>query len=605
MEKTYSDLVLDTTSLHRLAIEVPRALLTPEAQIAMRPVHFWDLVPVLARRGFKIKVAEAASYMGGMLVRYGQSLEPHLPACRSYPKELNRTIGQLLGKSVRDGDVQIVAPGPSDTSHPGNFIRELYEIHMSSAMDAEKREKFAKLVGIAGQNTYQAIAASHELVSSLSAEKKDRPVFYLSDYRQSMRNYGMLRDLGENVHILTMNNFLEALTQEKLLEMAGICNGHARSYCNIMSNHVGHQGLEVRRIIEQNPARDLSVQKHFIGALKAAPEPVNAAQKEIFADKLSQIDSKAILATSVSQPMRKKRGIIVVDSSVLFELATVFSHDYLIGQPDPSGHPVRLWDTLSVLAKNGFKIIVPEMVAYETGMILRGGETTSQYFARGASDKPLTTQLENLLRTSFLSGHIDIVPPPPQDVSEAAAFMRNLNRIHSNKDFSLKEKSVQLHAALRAHDKKDYGDIAAQKLIASLKNDGVPIFYLSNDTRATTNVLDARKDGQAHALTRINFIDGLRQRHIFPLIGVQEVPVEMYARVITDYLVSSGFRPPMQGMPKYTSYANQKFFSDTLVGIKAKSKPTVAPGKPEEPTRSNLDKFNEKYARFTRPKSHP
>lgn len=72
------------------------------------------------------------------------------------------------------------------------------------------------------------------------------------------------------------------------------------------------------------------------------------------------------------------RGDIIVDTCVLLEMISDIPKDK---QYSNSKTPVKYIDLLSFLAKNGYHIIIPEMISYEAGKVLASGTDVGKYYS--------------------------------------------------------------------------------------------------------------------------------------------------------------------------------------------------------------------------------
>ncbi len=239
-------------------------------------------------------------------------------------------------------------------------------------------------------------------------------------------------------------------------------------------------------------------------------------------------------------PKPPPRGIIVLDTNTLIEMANIIDEKFLTEEARQNQNEdkhVRLIDALTFLSAHGFKVMIPEMVAIECNGFLRNGSSIVSLFPRAPRNVPFFKQAEEFLRTikSLQRQGCDIeITRQPED-SEIGKYIDRLNEINSrNDDIEIKRKAVIL--AGRSFDTTyNLGDRAAHELIEHLKkcmpDPQVPIFYLSDDRNALDSVAclsDAEfEKGQVrfvvHKLNHVGLINALSEQGLLTeALGTRE-----------------------------------------------------------------------------------
>lgn len=182
-----------------------------------------------------------------------------------------------------------------------------------------------------------------------------------------------------------------------------------------------------------------------------------------------------------------KRGIIIVDSSALLSLCLPIDEKFRCSTPSKyAGEVPRYVDMLVMLSQHGYDIIIPEMVAFESGRVLRDGLT----FRNGIPLSPLKQLAKHFLEKVGQDEYPNIhIQPPGAAQTKAAEFIKKMWR--SARQMPLREGRTVI-TQLMQQDRVDFGEMAAADLIRyDYKKSEAPIFYLSTDKEAFSRVFNA------------------------------------------------------------------------------------------------------------------
>jgi hypothetical protein len=234
------------------------------------------------------------------------------------------------------------------------------------------------------------------------------------------------------------------------------------------------------------------------------------------------------MVSNVAPSSPKKRGTIIVDSSTLLRLVLPSKHQFI--SLDDKGHDLvpRFSDLLLMLSKHGYRIVIPEMVAFEAGQVFHDGRSVSRDFEHAPHLSKLFNEGYEFLSIVGRGGYlpnIEVVGTPDKADSPAADFMRRLDDAHRS------ELDYDRHARLkelRRMEKKDFGEIAAADLIKHMPLDGQPVFYLSDDGEARTRVHQAARERgiEVGQLNLRGFLAGLNRQGLVPVPDITEGEAE-------------------------------------------------------------------------------
>lgn len=224
-----------------------------------------------------------------------------------------------------------------------------------------------------------------------------------------------------------------------------------------------------------------------------------------------------------------EQGLVIVDSSVAYRLVLPIQNAYLSKRPNDYAHDACWTESLFLLANYGFKIAIPEMVAFETAQMIANGKGPDMLFTDTSSTKISSTHLapRAFFRRVLNENNPNIAIEQPDRVatSDAAEFIREANFI-LNADFKQPQALGQARVAmtsLRHKNKKNFGDMAAVDIIKSLpKNWKKPIFYLCDDGDAYANLIKARPDLKIGMVNLKGYLAALENNELFRVLGIKD-----------------------------------------------------------------------------------
>lgn len=206
------------------------------------------------------------------------------------------------------------------------------------------------------------------------------------------------------------------------------------------------------------------------------------------------------------------RGDIIVDSCVLFDMCSEIPSSNVVKK-----HYIEL---LPFLARNGYNVIIPEMVSYETGQILSSGADIEKFFLGPKSDliynilKPILKDA-SLKQGSLHKENLNIniaVNTGPDYVNNFCREMERITDEHTKRTGELRSltangrgksvKSIRNIANNETHiginrlnnarkaNKMDYGDESIVSLIEKKVKSpqGHPVFVLTDDANLRNRI---------------------------------------------------------------------------------------------------------------------
>ena len=221
-------------------------------------------------------------------------------------------------------------------------------------------------------------------------------------------------------------------------------------------------------------------------------------------------------------PAKPKHGIIILDTGAIMRLLQpIDDPKFLTNHKRQEKTSARLMDTLVFLSHHGYEVIVPEMVSYECGKILRDGKPAiGSKQDSGAWEKHTRPFLRNI---GDLDGNFRIAPAPASDGSAPARFMDKLWNVHTGheEENRLTEGAAKLNSHDIAH--KSYGDIAAHNLVRHEHLAAVPVFYLSEDIEAMKEMIriGQHKKIPVSCITPTGLFNALDECQLLPTAGIR------------------------------------------------------------------------------------
>jgi len=307
--------------------------------------------------------------------------------------------------------------------------------------------------------------------------------------------------------------------------------------------------------------------------------------------------------------------IILSKSAILLLLAE-------IDVPATSYAPAMrlpLWSVLAVLAKYGFDIVIPEMVSYDTGNILRGGWTLRKYFRNSrpaenvygkASDfltKGLSDKRLDLGLGEFSGPFLKILSPDKQDASPSSVFIRDLNAIHESALPDGKKNSLIMELQRKSYDPR-MGAEAFLNLAVAMSGQLNKVFCLTDDLDLLCSTRDlCEKNDRIQGMTVPDLFKTISDAHaeILSESGFAGVSFENILNAIKEH-VDNEQRvriPLLRARVLYRYSLSEVLHSlaatpspvSTFVDVKLQQH--VAKTAPAKPT--GLDKFKQRYGSWS------
>lgn len=215
---------------------------------------------------------------------------------------------------------------------------------------------------------------------------------------------------------------------------------------------------------------------------------------------------------------KRRRGIIVVDSSTLYSMdALVPSHMQSVGTTEPVP---RYVDLLRFLARSGYEIIIPEMVALECAQRLADGSSLHTVFSKSAGPKVCI----DLIREAT-SGEVDNITIQRHNADSPASRICNaMNAAINDTNLSKRDRGNRVMGVLNKwkNTEQDLGESQAFEIINAL-DDQVPVFFLSDDAKAfhKRNSYVAWPE-TANWLNFKGLLSTLHEEHLLPRAGLRD-----------------------------------------------------------------------------------
>lgn len=260
--------------------------------------------------------------------------------------------------------------------------------------------------------------------------------------------------------------------------------------------------------------------------------------------------------------LEPEHGLIIVDTCVLSSIAEKIDAEFLIN-PDEELKDKHWADMLGLLAKHGFSVKIPEMVAFESADMLADGKNCDalfqhrddfsqrRYALMTAAQKNRVTFLNSVIRGTYgNNADITIESPDARDNSESANFIRSyrklitsIKKMQASGLRNLRDKAVYnaelvLLANLKKKENlplKNFGDQAAEDIIKLLPKDwSKPVFYLTEDHAAFTAAKTVRPDLKICQINATGYLNALQESGVLESFGVQlndKAPEEIVAQM--------------------------------------------------------------------------
>jgi hypothetical protein len=228
------------------------------------------------------------------------------------------------------------------------------------------------------------------------------------------------------------------------------------------------------------------------------------------------------------------RGVIVVDASSLLRLVPPLNKHFLVGQ----GHQkswingkwddrVRMSDGLLWLAKNGYEVIIPEMVAFECGTFLNDGQPILGRFPKINKKKyepKLAKDFFQQVKALEAQGYpIHIVTASEDDKSTSAKYLREFHSL-LNQENEIGEKRLEERVGaffwIGGDRGKHAGDTAVLEYIKHKKGNA-PIFCLSGDIDLLNKASDSNAGLVVNRLSEMAFYEAIKKAGMLGYLGIK------------------------------------------------------------------------------------
>jgi hypothetical protein len=179
------------------------------------------------------------------------------------------------------------------------------------------------------------------------------------------------------------------------------------------------------------------------------------------------------------------RGTIIVDSNVLFVLQTPIAAQF---RSETAKTTTSLLDILHFLSNHGYRIIIPEIVAYETGSMIRcgnKGKCVNDYFPKKEDQRNyiLPSNLRDFFKNAISGKFANIDIAETSSPEEVLNFLEKIKEVlnHHPKPCPASTKAL---VAIQNTQKENFGDMAIEKIAEDLireHNNPSTITIISDD----------------------------------------------------------------------------------------------------------------------------
>lgn len=253
------------------------------------------------------------------------------------------------------------------------------------------------------------------------------------------------------------------------------------------------------------------------------------------------------------------RGVIVVDASSLLRLVPPLDKHFLVGQGHQKnwingkwGDRVRMSDGLLWLAKNGYEVIIPEMVAFECGTFLNDGQPILGRFPKINKKKyepKLAKDFFQQVKALEAQGYpIHIATASEDDKSTSAKYLREFHSL-LNQENEIGEKRLEERVGaffwIGGDRGKHAGDTAVLEYIKHKTGDA-PIFCLSGDIDLLNKASDSNTGLVVNRLSEMGFYEALKKTGMLGYLGIRpNIGTTDMLDYINDYIGSDRHKIPL------------------------------------------------------------
>lgn len=215
------------------------------------------------------------------------------------------------------------------------------------------------------------------------------------------------------------------------------------------------------------------------------------------------------------------RGTIVVDNSSLYLLHGETSKGF-----KADGTRWRFYDILPFLAEHGFRVIIPDVVAFEAERVLASGEAINDAFTRNRTPQ-YRPELEKFLIDIAGGKYPNVLMPicqGPRPVKKAMTALQKALYRHQRGDNNSLTRIIRVQSLMRhAIDRKgiEFGDEAIESIIGGespLIIKDRPVFVLSDDIKFFKKIAHKENWANVGFLTTWGLFDALTESGVFKRI---------------------------------------------------------------------------------------
>ncbi len=230
---------------------------------------------------------------------------------------------------------------------------------------------------------------------------------------------------------------------------------------------------------------------------------------------------------TTDQQDKEYRGTIIVDTCVLSDFSLAFPKSF---RQKGSQKPQTYLDILTFLAKNGYHIIIPEMIAIEAVEMVADGKSVKDWVKHDTNNdhhysETLMPFLKDVAKGNY--PNIEIISGSGEESADnyCTDFNQILNNIKSHKngyngtEYQNKMKLMtEINALSKDIVRDDYGDKAIKSLLNTYPKDST--FVLTDDKKL---LADINKNYKDNSLSSYRLLQALPLAKLFQNAGIKEL----------------------------------------------------------------------------------
>lgn len=271
-------------------------------------------------------------------------------------------------------------------------------------------------------------------------------------------------------------------------------------------------------------------------------------------------------------------GIIVLDATEIQTLSTPYRQNWVT----PFSPLAKLLhstgsylDLLVLMAARGWKVVIPEMVAFEAADVLADGTWKGQFFTNHRQNYSSENYTRKFL-TYVASGHYQNITIVPGTEGEYGEYLRRMNEAIDSREgrspetrdilrnINLKAVDSEFKASKKHFGERHCGDIILQELARQRQSkEYYPIFFMSadKDARSELKSLIEKNDFSnitVKSLTSNGFFLSLHSAHagaqtVLRNLGLRAAPKEHWNHIFKEQAGPHQKLPP-HIKPIYNNY---------------------------------------------------